>query len=181
MRMERMGMERTPIQGCLVLTPEPVEDERGFFARVWDRDWGGDGFVAEIAQINLSGSVRAGTIRGLHWQVAPHEEAKVVRCVSGAVFDVCVDVRNGSSSFGQWYAVELSAVNRRALYVPPGCAHGYQTLLDGTEVLYSSSAPHHGPSERGVRWDDPGIGIPWPLTTDVSLSAKDRNWPDVQP
>jgi dTDP-4-dehydrorhamnose 3,5-epimerase len=174
-----MRFEPTPVEGCMVIRPEPFEDHRGYFARVWDRDEARvHGMVTDIAQINLSGSLRAGTLRGLHWQVAPHDGAKVVRCVSGAAFDVCLDVRDGSPTFGRWFGVELSPQDRRAVYVPPGCAHGYQTLVDDTEVLYTSSSIHDAPSERGVRWDDPAFGVEWPISRPL-LSDKDRAWPDA--
>jgi dTDP-4-dehydrorhamnose 3,5-epimerase len=175
-----MRYEPTPVEGCQIIRPDPFEDPRGFFARVWDRDEAeAHGMVAEIAQINLSGSLRAGTVRGLHWQVGPFDGAKVVRCVAGAAFDVCLDMRHGSSTFGRWFAIELTPSDRAAIYVPPGCAHGYQTLLDGTEMLYSSSSVYDAACERGVRWDDPAFGIEWPITDGVSLSDKDRSWPDV--
>jgi dTDP-4-dehydrorhamnose 3,5-epimerase len=172
--------EPTPIEGYTVISPELIEDHRGFFARVWDREESlAHGLEVSIAQINLSGSLRAGTIRGLHYQVLPHAEAKVVRCVAGAVFDVCVDLRPGSASAGSWYGIELTAADHRSVHVPPGCAHGYQTLVDGTEVLYTSSTPYHDPSERGVRWDDPALGINWPMREGVSVSDKDASWPDL--
>ena len=172
--------ESTSIAGCTVISPEPIEDHRGYFARIWDREESlARGLEVSIAQINLSGSLKAGTVRGLHWQATPHAEAKVVRCVSGAVFDVCVDLRPGSATVGRWHGIEISAADRRAVHVPPGCAHGYQTLVDGTEVLYTSSTPYHGPSERGVRWDDPALAIDWPLRDGVSVSDKDASWPDL--
>lgn len=174
-----MRFEPTSVEGCTVVVPTTFDDERGYFARVWCADELAEaGLVGSIAQINMSGSTRAGTIRGLHWQAAPHAEAKLIRCVTGAVFDVCVDVRAGSPTYGRWFGAEISAADRRAVYVPPGCAHGYQTLVDGTEVIYTSSAPYTPSAERGMRWDDPTVAIRWPITAGVSVSDKDRSWPD---
>jgi dTDP-4-dehydrorhamnose 3,5-epimerase len=134
----------------------------------------------DLAQCNLSFNRLAGTLRGMHYQRAPHAEAKLVRCTAGAIYDVIVDLRPESSTFMKWAAAELSAENRRLLYVPEGCAHGYQALTDGAEVFYQVSAFYHPPSEGGLRWDDPAFGIRWPLPV-VAISAKDASYPDWRP
>lgn len=173
-----MRLTPTEVEGCHVADLEPHGDERGFFARAWCRDeLAAVGAGDPIVQINMSLSHAAGTTRGLHWQVAPHAEAKFVRCVAGAVFDVCVDVRPDSPTHGRWVGVRLDTDNRSALYIPAGCAHGYQTLEDDTELLYSTSAPYAPDAERGARPDDPAFGVEWPMTATV-LSDKDRSWPD---
>jgi dTDP-4-dehydrorhamnose 3,5-epimerase len=131
-------------------------------------------------QANMSGSGKRGTVRGLHYQLAPHEEAKFIRCVRGAVFDVIVDVRDGSPTRGQWFGTELSAENKRALLVPQGFAHAYQTLADDSEVIYFVSAFYAPGAEKGLRWNDPGLGIQWPITEGVTVSDKDVAWPDFR-
>lgn len=177
-----MVVHPTSIDGCYLLALEPFVDERGFFARVFDADeLSGHGMVGKVVQINVAHSVERGTIRGIHWQTDPHAEAKVVRCVEGAVFDVCVDVRPGSRTQGRWFGVELTAVNRLALYVPPGCGHVNQSLEPNTTILYTASARHFPPFEKGARWDDPILSIDWPISEGVIVSAKDRAWPDWVP
>jgi dTDP-4-dehydrorhamnose 3,5-epimerase len=169
----------TALPGAFVVELERREDERGFFARAWcRREFEQHGLAGRLVQCNVSFNKRSGTLRGMHYQVAPHEEAKLVRCTSGAVYDVIVDLRPGSSAFKQWVGVELTAENRRALYVPEGLAHGYQTLVDGTETLYQVSEFYAPESERGVRWDDPAFGIEWPEAPEPTVSEKDRSWPD---
>lgn len=169
------------IRGCHVVALEPISDERGFFARAFAVDeFIEAGLEPTISQMNLSRSERAGTTRGIHWQIEPFAEAKFVRCIGGRAFDVCVDLRPRSETWGQWVGIELTAENHLALYVPPGCGHGYQTLEPGTELLYSTSAPYMSDRERGVRWDDPVFGIDWPLTEGLVLSEKDRNWALVE-
>ncbi|MBL8490631.1 MAG: dTDP-4-dehydrorhamnose 3,5-epimerase [Rhodocyclaceae bacterium] len=159
-----MKFTATPIPGVYVVDIQPAEDERGFFARAWcQREMAGQGLCPELAQVSLSFNRHRGTLRGLHYQAAPHGEAKLVRCTRGAMFDVAVDLRPGSPARLRWHGVELSADNRRALYIPEGCAHGFQTLADDTEILYMISTFHHAESARGLRFDDPAIGIPWPL------------------
>jgi dTDP-4-dehydrorhamnose 3,5-epimerase len=170
--------ERTEIDGCHLVALEPRGDERGFFARAFcTAEFRGQGLEPHIEQINLARSEQTGTTRGLHWQTGEHAEAKLVRCIGGRVFDVCVDVRAASPTFGRWVGIELSADNHSALFVPPGCAHGYQTLEAGSELLYTSSAAYAPEAERGARWDDPTFGIIWPLAHDLVISAKDLGWP----
>jgi dTDP-4-dehydrorhamnose 3,5-epimerase len=158
-----------------------IEDERGFFARAWcEREFSKHNLIAHMVQANISGNRKRGALRGLHYQPAPHAEVKLVRCTRGAIFDVIVDLRPDSAGHGQWLGVELTADNRRMLYVPEGFAHGYQTLANDTEVAYQVSAFYAPDVERGVRWNDPAFGIEWPITHDVVLSEKDRAWPDYR-
>jgi len=157
---------------------EPHHDERGFFARIWcARELGPHGIDTAIAQESLSYNRRAGTLRGLHYQKPPHAESKIVRCVRGAIFDVIVDIRPGSPTYGSWEGFRLDAENRRGLYVPKGFAHGFQTLADDTEVLYQISAFHVAEAAAGFRGNDPAFAISWPLPVRV-ISARDRAWPD---
>ncbi len=167
----------TPLAGAYAVELERLEDERGFFARSFCRDeFRSRGLASVVAQCNVSWNRQRGTLRGLHFQAAPHEEAKLVRCTRGAIWDVIVDLREGSPTRLRWHALELTAENRTALYVPEGLAHGFQTLSDDAEVLYQMSVPYHAELARGVRWDDPRIGIRWPLA-DPILSARDRAYP----
>jgi len=168
----------TALAGAFVIALERREDERGFFARAWcAREFAARGLEAQVAQCNLSYNRRRGTLRGLHYQVPPHEESKLVRCVRGAIYAVAVDLRAASATFRRHVATELTADNRVALFVPRGFAFGFQTLVDDTEVFYQMSefyAPEHG---RGVRWDDPAFGIHWPLPEPIMLE-RDRSYPD---
>ena len=157
-----------------MIEPERLGDERGFFARTWDRhEFEERGLDPRLAQCNTSFNKRTGTLRGMHYQAAPHEEAKLVRCTMGAVYDVILDLRPASPTFRQWTSVELTAENRLMLYVPEGLAHGFQTLDDDTEVFYQMSEFYAPESARGVRWDDPAFGISWPIP-DKIISAKDE-------
>lgn len=175
-----MNPEPAGIEGSFLITPERIGDDRGFFARIWDESWvGALGVDIRNVQTNMSHSRRRGTIRGLHWQVAPHAESKLLRCTRGAVFDVAVDVRPGSPTLGRWQGHVIDADTRKLVFVPAGCAHGYQALEDGAEVSYQVSAAFVPGAERGIRWDDPAFGIAWPITDGVILSAKDRAWPDI--
>jgi len=169
----------TQVDGCFIVELEPFTDDRGYFARAWCADELADhGVESSAAQINMMLSVKPGTIRGLHWRPLSHPEAKFVRCIAGRVFDVCVDVRPGSPTFLQSVGVELTSANRRALAVPPGCAHGFQSLEADSEVMYVASAPFEPGVETGARWNDPSFEINWPIADDVTLSDKDRLWPD---
>jgi dTDP-4-dehydrorhamnose 3,5-epimerase len=173
-----MRITPTRVAGVFLLDVEPHVDERGSFSRIWcRREFTGAGLDTEVAQASLSFNVRKGTLRGLHFQAPPHEEVKIVRCTRGAIFDVAVDLRAGSPTFKQWVSVELTADNRRALYIPVGCAHGFQTLLPDTEVLYQMSTFHVPSAARGVRWNDPAFGIHWPDDNRV-ISERDRSYPD---
>lgn len=177
-----MVLEPTEIDGVVVVEPERHVDERGFFARTFDAEhFAEHGLETAVVQCSTSFNLRAGTVRGMHWQAEPHGEAKLVRCTRGAVFDVAVDVRPGSPTFRRWCGVELSAENGRALFVPIGCAHGFQTLCDDSEVLYQISAPYVPRAACGFRWDDPRIGIRWPEAPSGgrTLSERDATYPDL--
>lgn len=177
-----MIFSETPIAGAWLIDLEPRGDERGFFARVWcERELNDRGLVSRFVQCNNAFSRRKGTLRGLHYQVEPHAEVKLMRCIRGAVFDVIVDVRPLSPTYLRWFGVELTADNRRMLYVPEGCAHGYQTLTDDSEVLYPVSAAFAPDAERGIRWNDPLFAIEWPGEVSPLVSEKDRRWPDFVP
>lgn len=170
----------TGIGGAWILEAERLEDERGFFARTWDADeFAARGLNARLAQCSISFNRLRGTLRGLHYQVAPHEEAKLVRCTAGAIFDVVVDLRPDSTTFRDWFGVELSADNRLAVYVPEACAHGFLTLTDGCEVHYQISQFYAPEAARGVRWDDPAFGITWPGEVLV-MNERDRTYPDFR-
>jgi dTDP-4-dehydrorhamnose 3,5-epimerase len=166
------------LRGAYVIDIEPIEDERGFFARSWcAREFREHGLSPELSQCNISFNHRRGALRGMHFQAHPHAEAKLVRCTRGAIYDVLVDLRPESKTFRQWEAYEISADNRRMVYIPEGFAHGFQTLENGCEVFYQMSAPYHAPSSCGVRWDDPSFAIEWPIR-DPILSARDAAYPD---
>jgi len=174
-----MRFSNTKIPGVVLIEPELREDSRGFFARVFCREeFKAQGLVDHIEQSSLSFNQRRGTVRGMHFQIAPHEETKVVACVEGRVFDVAIDLRPTSRTFGQWFGIELSSENRRQLYLPVGIAHGFQTLEDRSTVLYQISTLFHPEAARGMRWNDPKLAIAWPISDDVIVSDKDRSWPD---
>jgi dTDP-4-dehydrorhamnose 3,5-epimerase len=173
-----MIFRETTIEGMWVVEPERHEDERGFFARTWDADeFAERGLDARLVQCSLSYNRRRGTLRGMHYQAPPHEEAKLVRCTAGAIFDVAIDLRPRSETFCSWAGVELSAENRLALYVPKGCAHGFLTLTDCAEVVYQMSEVYSPEAARGVRFDDPAFGIEWPGHV-VVVNERDRTYPD---
>jgi len=169
----------TKLPGVQVIEAEKREDERGFFARTFClQEFEAHGLDARASQCSISFNRKKGTLRGMHYQVAPHAESKLVRCTAGAIYDVAVDLRPDSPTFKQWEGVELSAQNRRALYIPAGCAHGFQTLADDTEVYYQISEFYHPESARGVRWDDPAFGIDWPGVEHRTLSERDLSYGD---
>jgi dTDP-4-dehydrorhamnose 3,5-epimerase len=172
-----MTFTELELPGVTLIEPEVIEDERGSFARTFcAREFERRGLNPCVAQCNLSWNRQRGTVRGLHYQAEPFAEAKLVRCTRGALFDVVVDLRPGSPTLGAFAAVELTAAGGRMLYIPEGCAHGFQTLEDDTEVFYQISQFYHPESARGLRWDDPAFAIPWPLPVSV-ISAKDRSYP----
>lgn len=178
---DRMNMTSVSLHGAYVIDLERIVDERGFFARTWcAQEFRSQGLNPNLAQCSLSYNTRRGTLRGMHFQAEPHQEAKLVRCCSGAIYDVILDLRRDSPTYRKWFAVELTAANRRTLYVPEGVAHGFQTLTDETEVLYQISERYRPESARGVRWDDPLFGIEWPIR-DPILSERDRAYPDHRP
>ncbi len=165
------------LAGAWLVELEPISDERGFFARSWCRsEFAERGLESALEQCNISYNTKRGTLRGLHWQDEPHAETKLVRCVRGTVYDVIVDLRPDSPTHRRWQAVELDAERRNALYIPIGFAHGFQTLADGSELLYQMSSVHSPDYARGARWNDPTLAISWPIG-DPILSAKDRNLP----
>jgi dTDP-4-dehydrorhamnose 3,5-epimerase len=168
---------RTPIDGAWIIDPEPRSDSRGYFARAWCVDeLAARGIEFVPVQANMVFSHDAGTLRGMHYQVAPHREAKLVRCTRGSVFDVVVDLREGSETFGSWWGTELTAENGRMVYVPPECAHACQSLTDRSEIYYLASARYAAECVRGLRFDDPTVGVQWPLPP-TNLSEQDRRWP----
>ena len=175
-----MRFTDTDVAGAKVIDPTPHQDDRGRFMRAWcSKEFVEHGIKFVPLQANMGLSVRKGTVRGMHFQEAPALEAKLVRCTRGAMFDVVLDLRQESPSYRRWYGAELSAENGRMLYVPEGCAHGYQTLEESTEMYYMASEFYTPNAARGVRFDDPAFGIQWPLAASV-VSEQDRNWPLVQ-
>jgi dTDP-4-dehydrorhamnose 3,5-epimerase len=173
-----MLFTETKLKGAFIIELEPREDERGFFARSWcEGEFEQHGLNPRLVQCNISFNKQRGTLRGMHYQVAPFPEAKLVRCTMGAIYDVIIDLRAESPTFKQWLAVELSAENRRGLYIPETFAHGFQTLMDNTEVFYQMSEFFHPECARGIRWNDPAFGIEWFLVQDI-ISSKDSEYAD---
>jgi dTDP-4-dehydrorhamnose 3,5-epimerase len=171
-----MLFTETKLKGAYIVDLEPNADERGFFARSWDADeFEKHGLNPRLSQCNISLNKKRGTLRGMHYQAVPFPEAKLVRCTMGAIYDVIIDLRAGSPTFKQWATVELSAENRRALYVPEDFAHGFQTLTDNAEVFYQMSEFFHPKCARGVRWDDPEFGIEWPIPSKI-ISSRDQSY-----
>jgi dTDP-4-dehydrorhamnose 3,5-epimerase len=174
-----MIFSETGLPDAFLIDLERVEDERGFFARAWDeRELSEHGLESRVAQCNVSFNKRKGTLRGMHLQRPPHQEVKLIRCTRGGLFDVIIDLRPESGAYKRWIGVELTADNRRMLYVPRGFAHGFQTLEDDTETFYMVSEYYTPGAESGVRWDDPVFGIEWPLGRPTEISEKDQHWPD---
>lgn len=168
------------LAGAYLIEVEPHRDNRGFFARTFcKRDFLDHGLDATITQCSASFNHRRGTIRGMHYQIAPHEEAKVVRCTAGRVFDVIVDVRPESPTHAQWRGVELTSRNHRMLYIPAGFAHGFQTLEDNSEIFYQMSTEYVPSANRGIRWNDPALAINWPIKGEITISEGDANLPGV--
>lgn len=173
-----MIFSETRLPGVFIIDIEPAFDERGFFARTWcAEELARRGLESTLSQCSLSFNKTIGTLRGMHYQAAPHDEAKVVSCIAGAIYDVIVDLRPASPAFRQWIGVELSGENRRLMYVPPGLAHGFLTLRDTSAVYYQISGSFVPESARGVRWNDPAFGIVWPAAPSVILE-RDRLYPD---
>jgi len=175
-----MIFTETPLAGAFVVEIEPLRDARGLFARTFDRDaFAAHGLAVDIVQSSVSFNAGAATLRGLHYQAEPHGEDKLVRCVRGAVFDVIVDLRRDSATYCRWFGVELDEDSRRALYIPRGMAHGFQTRTPEAELLYQMSTPYVAEASRGVRWDDPAFGIQWPRADgERIMSERDRTYPD---
>ena len=176
-----MIFSETSLPGAYVVEPERLEDERGWFARTFAaEEFAARGLNPAVVHANASFNLRAGTLRGMHYQAAPHGECKLVRCTRGAIYDVIVDLRPDSPTYRRWSATELSEENARALYVPEDVAHGFQTLEDESEVLYLMSHEYVASHARGVRWDDPAFGIEWP-DADRTISERDGSYPDFSP
>jgi dTDP-4-dehydrorhamnose 3,5-epimerase len=174
----------TPIAGAMLIEPTLIADERGCFGRTFcAEEFAARGLDPRVSQCNTSVNPRAGTLRGLHYQHAPHGEAKLVRCTRGAVYDVVVDLRLDSPTYLRWFAAQLSAENRHAFFIPDGCAHGFQTLENDSEVLYQMSTPYVPGSGRGARWDDPALGVTWPdpPVGGRIMSDRDAGYPDLDP
>ncbi len=177
-----MKFTPTKIEGVWIVEMERHLDERGWFARTWcAEELKTHGLDPCVAQCSASFNKQRGTLRGMHFQAAPHEEAKVVRCTRGTIYDVAVDLRPGSPTYLSWIAAELSEENGRSLYIPKGCAHGFQTLEDDTEILYMISCPYAPGHGRGARWNDPLLNIAWPLPESAVINQRDLTYPDLQP
>lgn len=175
-----MIFQETVLKGAYVIEPELKEDERGFFARTWcQREFSEYGLNTSLAQCNISFNKKKGTLRGMHFQRPPYDESKLVRCTMGAIYDVIIDLRHGSTTFKKWFAIELNADNRRMLYIPEGFAHGFITLTDNTEVFYQMSQFYNPEYADGVRWDDPVFNIKWPIDVTI-ISDRDRSYPDFK-
>jgi dTDP-4-dehydrorhamnose 3,5-epimerase len=171
----------TSLLGTYIVDPQKLEDERGFFARTWcQQEFVDQGLDSNLVQCSISFNKKRGTLRGMHWQMHPFAETKLVRCTQGAIYDVIVDLRPNSETFLQWTAVHLTAENRKALYVPKGFAHGFQTLTDNTEVFYQMSDFYVAEAARGFRWDDPSFKIDWPEEISI-ISQRDQEYSDFTP
>ena len=172
-----MKFTETRLKGAFIIEPELLKDERGFFARTFcQKEFKVHGLNPKLVQCSLSYNKHRGILRGMHYQVAPKAETKLVRCTQGAIYDVIIDLRPGSPTYCQWIGVELNAKNRKMLYVPEGFSHGFQTLEDDTEVFYQMSEFYAPEYAHGVRWDDPVFGIKWPEVKNCIISKKDSNY-----
>lgn len=173
-----MLFTETKLKGAFIIETERLEDERGFFARSFcQKEFASYGLTSNFVQCNISFNKKKGTLRGMHYQVAPHEEAKLVRCTKGAIYDVIVDVRPNSGTFKQWLGIELISDNYQMIYIPEGLAHGFQTLEDNTEVFYHMSEFYHPECARGIKWNEPRLGIEWPADERI-ISTKDCQYAD---
>lgn len=176
-----MKFTQTKLKGAYIIELEKLEDNRGFFARAWcEKEFKAQGLSENIVQANVAFNKQKGILRGMHRQIHPAEEVKLVRCTRGSVFDAIVDLRQQSETYKQWIGVELTAENHKALYVPEGFGHGYLTLEDNSEVFYQVSRFYSPEHERGVRWNDPAFGIEWPEMDEYLISDKDQAWPDFE-
>jgi dTDP-4-dehydrorhamnose 3,5-epimerase len=174
-----MRFVETPISGCLIVEAEPHEDSRGLFARMWcAREFADAKLPSVFVQSSVSRNSNVATIRGMHYQLPPSREGKLVRCVRGGIFDAVVDIRHTSSTFLTSFTVDLTAKNLKALYIPPGCAHGFQTIADETDVLYQMTDYHAPELSDGFRWNDPAVDIAWPLPVSL-ISTRDREYSDL--
>lgn len=174
-----MIFTETKLPGAFIIDIEKHQDDRGFFARAWcQNEFEAQGLNTHWVQANLGFSNKKGTIRGLHYQIAPHAEIKLIRCIRGAVYDVIVDLRPESPTYKQWLGVELTADNHKMFYIPEGFAHGYQALVDDAETFYQVSQFYAPGAEKGIRWNDSAFNIEWAITKNLILSEKDKSWPD---
>ena len=174
-----MIFTETKLEGAYIIQLERIKDERGFFSRAWcKKEFEQHGLISRLVQCNFYFNRKRGVLRGMHYQIAPNEETKLVRCAKGSIYDAIIDLRPNSSTYKQWIGVELNAENRYMLFVPEGFAHGYQTLVNDTEVFCQVSEFYYPEAERGVRWNDPVFGIEWPITDNLKISEKDENRPD---
>jgi dTDP-4-dehydrorhamnose 3,5-epimerase len=174
-----MLFRETALQGAFIIEMEMIQDDRGWFARSFcQHEFQEHNLNPCVAQCNISFNPKTGTLRGMHYQIAPHAEAKLIRCTRGVIYDVILDLRPASPTFKQWMAVELSENSPQMLYIPEGVAHGFQTLADNTEVFYQMSEFYHAEAAQGVRWDDPAFQITWPAHNNRIISAKDQSYPD---
>lgn len=172
-----MIFKKTSLKGVFVIEPEMIKDERGFFARIFcQNEFAAQGVDFKTVQCSISYNKHKGTLRGMHYQVAPKAESKIVRCTKGAIYDVAIDMRHSSPTYRQWTAVELTQDNRRMIHIPKGFAHGFQTLEDDSEVIYRMDEVYAPEYARGARWDDPAFKIKWPLKVKV-ISERDANYP----
>jgi dTDP-4-dehydrorhamnose 3,5-epimerase len=175
-----MIFKETMLLGAYVLELDKREDDRGFFARAWcAKEFVAHNLTSRVVQTNTSFNKKMGTLRGMHYQIAPHPEAKLVRCIRGSIYDVIIDLRPSSATYKRWFGVELTASNRSTLYVPENFAHGFITLEDDTEILYMVSEFYSPECERGIRYNEPAFGIVWPVMPQV-ISSKDQAWPDYE-
>lgn len=176
-----MEFTETNLQGVFLVRIKKIVDERGYFGRAWcQQEFAQHKLNPAMTQLNVGSSLRRGTIRGMHYQLSPHAEAKFIRCTKGAIYDVVIDLREGSATEGKWFGAELTPESGTMLYAPEGTAHGYQTLLDDSEMYYMTTKPYAPDAARGVRFDDPHFGIKWPLPVSV-VSKPDQNWPLFEP
>ncbi len=177
-----MIFNETKLKCAYLIEVEPIADDRGFFARTFgEPEFAAQGLKTHFVHCNISFNHKKGTLRGMHYQIAPYQEAKLVRCTKGAIYDVIIDIRPESPTFTQWIAAELTADNRRQLYIPEGFAHGFQTLEDNTEIFYQMAEFYHPESARGIRWNDPAFGIEWPSADHRIISARDSAYEDFIP
>lgn len=177
-----MILQETKLIGAYLIETEPLTDDRGFFARTFcEQEFAAKGLKTHFVQCNISFNHKKGTLRGMHYQIAPYPEAKLVRCTKGAIYDVIIDIRPDSPTFKQWIAADLTADNRRQLYIPEGFAHGFQTLEDNSEVFYQMAEFYHPESARGIRWNDPAFGIKWPPADHRIISPRDSAYEDFIP
>ena len=174
-----MKFIETKLKGAFAIEPEIVNDERGFFTRIWcKKEYSSCGLDPDLAQISVAFNKKKATVRGMHFQIKPNEETKLVQCTRGKIYDVIIDLRADSKTFKQWFGIEIKSEDYKLVYVPKGFAHGYQTLENDSEVIYHMSAFFAPESYSGVRWNDPAFNIKWPITETIIISNKDKGYLD---